>query len=166
MALSSFLMVCFYVNILQSIILIEMVSLIFMYLVGKRMLLRVCKSPAGLARRISNLAQSLLRIVIFVYWLGKVTLTYLNLNEEEKTIHSSLFGYIFRNAYGYLEFILAVICILFLEFFVAWISKVVLEKFGESLKSSIQGASHSFLLNQDDEEFEVTYANANMNLKL
>jgi hypothetical protein len=77
-------MVCFYVNILQSIILIEMVSLVLMYLIGKWMLLRVCKSSAGLARRISNLAQSLLRIVIFVYWLGKVTLTYLNLNEDEK----------------------------------------------------------------------------------
>lgn len=74
-------MVCFYVNILQSIILIEMVSLVLMFLVGKYMLLRVCKSPAGLARRISNLAQSLLRMVIFVYWLGKVTLTYLDLNE-------------------------------------------------------------------------------------
>lgn len=61
---------------------------------------------------------------------------------------------------------MAIACLLFLEFFVAWISKIVLEKFGKSLKSSIQGVSHSFLLNQDDDEFEMTYENANMNLKL
>lgn len=73
-------MICFYVNAFQSILIIEMVSLALMFFVGKWMLLRVCRSPAGLARRISNLAQSLLRMVIFIYWLGKVSLGYINLN--------------------------------------------------------------------------------------
>jgi putative exporter of polyketide antibiotics len=91
-----------------------MISLVLLYVVGKWMLLRVCKSPAGLARRISNLAQSLLRIVIFIYWLGKILLAYINLNEGEKDRYDSIFGYIFRNAYGYIEFILAILCILFL----------------------------------------------------
>jgi len=77
-------MVCFYVNVFQILILVEMVSLVIMFLVGKWMLLRVCKSPAGLARRINNLAQSLLRIVIFIYWLGKVLLNYINLTEDQK----------------------------------------------------------------------------------
>lgn len=78
-----------------------MVSLVIMFLVGKWMLLRACKSPAGLARRINNLAQSLLRIVIFIYWLGKVLLNYINLTDDQKQEYDGIFGYTFRNAYGY-----------------------------------------------------------------
>jgi putative exporter of polyketide antibiotics len=108
-----------------------------MYFVAKWMLLRVCKSPAGLARRISNLAQSLLRVVIFIYWLGKVLLTYINLNEDQKAEYDSIFGYMFRNAFGYVEFILAILCLLFLEFFVKWMSKFILRKSNEIKGSKI-----------------------------
>ena len=91
-----------------------MISLVIMFLVSKWMLLRVCKSPVGLARRINNLAQSLLRIVVFIYWLGKVLLNYINLNEDQQQQYDSIFGYIFRNEFGYIEFILTIITIVFL----------------------------------------------------
>lgn len=34
------------------------------------MLLRICKQPRGLSLRLNNLAQSLMRFYIPLYWLG------------------------------------------------------------------------------------------------
>ena len=131
-------MVCFYVNAFQILILVELISLVFIYFVSKWMLLRVCKSPAGLARRISNLAQSLLRLVIFIYWIGKVLLTYINLNEEDKIgLYGGFFGYMFRNAYGYIECILSIVCVVFLEYFVKFMARFILGKMHAMKSTSV-----------------------------
>lgn len=70
-------MVCFYFNQIQILILIEFMALGFMFFVSKWMLLRVCKSPAGLARKISNLAQSILRIIVMINWIGTNLIDYI-----------------------------------------------------------------------------------------
>ena len=144
-------MVCFYVNVFQILILVEMVSLVIMFLVGKWMLLRVCKSPAGLARRINNLAQSLLRIVIFIYWFGKVLLNYINLTEDQKQQYDGIIGYTFRNAYGYIEFIFTIICIFLLEFFVAWISRFILGKMHERKMSKKSSSEQRLIQNKKNQ---------------
>jgi hypothetical protein len=54
-------------------------ALVLLFFVAKWMLLRVCKSPAGLARKISNLAQTILKLVIGIEWIGSRLIDYFQL---------------------------------------------------------------------------------------
>lgn len=47
-----------------------------MYFIAKWMLLRVCKQPRGLSLKLNNLAQSLMRFYVPLFWLGR-NLTYI-----------------------------------------------------------------------------------------
>lgn len=42
-----------------------------LYFIAKWMLLRVCKQPRGLSLKLNNLAQSLMRFYVPLYWLGR-----------------------------------------------------------------------------------------------
>jgi hypothetical protein len=49
-------MFSFFLGIFQILVIIETISLAFLYFVSKWMLLRVSKKPTGLTKRMSNLA--------------------------------------------------------------------------------------------------------------
>jgi hypothetical protein len=67
----------FYLGHFQMLILIEIPSLLILYLSAKWMLVRVCKQPRGLSLKLSNFAQSLMRFYVPLYWLGRLSLQFL-----------------------------------------------------------------------------------------
>ena len=80
LVLTSLLMSFFYLGCFQILIVIELPSLLFVYFIAKWMLLRVCKKPQGLSLQLNNLAQSLLRFFVPLYWIGRNTIRYLTLS--------------------------------------------------------------------------------------
>lgn len=52
-------------------IVVEIPSIIILYFIAKYMLIRVCKEPRGLSLQLNNLAQSLMRFYVPLYWLGR-----------------------------------------------------------------------------------------------
>lgn len=79
---TSLMMTFFYLGCFQILVIVELPALIIVYLVAKWMLLRVCKKPQGLSLQLNNLAQSLLRFFVPLYWLGRNSIGYLSLPEE------------------------------------------------------------------------------------
>jgi hypothetical protein len=71
---ASLMMSFFYLGCYQFLIAIELPSLLILYFGAKWMLLRVCKQPRGLSTKLSNLAQSLMRFYIPLYWIGNACL--------------------------------------------------------------------------------------------
>lgn len=53
-----------------------------LYIIAKWMLLKVCKQPRGLSTKLSNLAQSLMRFYVPLYWLGRNTTHLIIYNKE------------------------------------------------------------------------------------
>ena len=83
-------MMCFfYTSIFPSIFIIELPAIILLYAIAKYMLLRICKSPAGLSVRLNSLAQSVLKSFIPLAWLGKSLLLYFA--EEDDTKNKDFF---------------------------------------------------------------------------
>lgn len=65
-------MICFfYLGCFQMMIVVEIPSIIILYFIAKYMLIRVCKEPRGLSLQLNNLAQSLMRFYVPLYWLGR-----------------------------------------------------------------------------------------------
>jgi hypothetical protein len=53
-----------------------------LYFIAKWMLLRVCKQPRGISLKLNNLAQSLMRFYVPLYWLGRNTILVTKLPED------------------------------------------------------------------------------------
>jgi hypothetical protein len=54
-----------------------------LYFIAKWMLLRVCKQPRGISLKLNNLAQSLMRFYVPLYWLGRNTILVTKLPKDE-----------------------------------------------------------------------------------
>jgi hypothetical protein len=54
-----------------------------LYFIAKWMLLRVCKQPRGISLKLNNLAQSLMRFYVPLYWLGRNTILVTKLSEDQ-----------------------------------------------------------------------------------
>ena len=79
---TSLMMTFFYLGCFQILIIIELPALVLVYFIAKWMLLRVCKKPQGLSLQLNNLAQSLLRFFVPLYWLGRNLIFYFSLPED------------------------------------------------------------------------------------
>lgn len=79
---ASLMMAFFYLGCFQFVFVVELPALLLLYFIAKWMLLRVCKQPRGLSLKLNNLAQSLMRFYLPLYWLGRNVMTVISLNDD------------------------------------------------------------------------------------
>lgn len=85
-------MMCFfYLGSFQILFVVELPSLLILIWVAKYALLRVCKTPQGLSMQLNNLAQSLLRFFVPLYWLGSNMTNFITYKWKETDFISWLF---------------------------------------------------------------------------
>ena len=89
----------FYLGCFQFLIAIELPSLVMLYFIAKWMLIRVCKQPRGLSLKLNNLAQSLMRFYVPLYWLGRNMILISKLPDEEINLGSVVERMIYKDTY-------------------------------------------------------------------
>lgn len=95
-----------------------------LYLIAKWMLTKVCKQPRGLSTKLSNLAQSLMRFYVPLYWFGRNTVHLLIYNKDEINLFELLKNMIYADAYQVVSVVI-VIFMLISEKFVSLIAKKI-----------------------------------------
>lgn len=86
------------------------------------MLLKVCKQPRGLSTKLSNLAQSLMRFYVPLYWLGRNSIDLIIYNKEKINLFQLIKDMIYEDAFQIVSTIL-VVFMLINEKFVAFVAK-------------------------------------------
>jgi hypothetical protein len=93
------MMAFFYLGCFQFLIIIELPALLMLYFIAKWMLIRVCKQPRGLSLKLNNLAQSLMRFYIPLYWLGRNTILITKLPDDQINFGSVVEFLIYKDTY-------------------------------------------------------------------
>ncbi len=93
-----------------------------LYIIAKWMLLKVCKQPRGLSTKLSNLAQSLMRFYVPLYWLGRNTINLIIYSHEKINLLQLMKDMIYEDTFQIVSTAL-VIFMLINEKFVAFIAK-------------------------------------------
>lgn len=96
---ASLMMAFFYLGCFQFLIIIELPALLMLYFIAKWMLIRVCKQPRGLSLKLNNLAQSLMRFYIPLYWLGRNTILITKLPDDQINFSSVVEFLIYKDTY-------------------------------------------------------------------
>lgn len=93
-----------------------------LYIIAKWMLTKVCKQPRGLSTKLSNLAQSLMRFYVPLYWFGSNSVDLLIYSKKELNFVDFLEGMIYADVFQIVSVVI-VFFMLISEKFVSIVAK-------------------------------------------